>query len=386
MNISKVQTTKLYRKIVITFSIIATIILGLIVYFSFSKTVVTVTLNPQQKSTSFTAEIKKNLTDEDRQRGATFAGYLVTTDAAGSQTFTNAAEGKTVEAQATGTVTIYNDWTTEQPLAATTRLLTPDGVLFRIKNRVDVPSGGTVENVEVYADQPGPTGDIGPTEFTIPGLWPGLQDTIYAESKEAMTGGLRDAKVVTQESINAAKKELTASLIKEAAAKLEQTDELKKNQDKINQGAVTTIVLSEKTSAEAGAEADSFELTMSLRVIAIIFSKEQLRTEAIAQLKEEIAKDEQIKIDKKEALNYTAEGYSIEEQTATLAVRYSADVTPRLSHPLFNRENIAGKDRQEIQAYFSNFDEIKTAEVTFSPFWVRRAPTLMDHIEIELAE
>ncbi len=44
------------------------------------------------------------------------------------------------------------------------------------------------------------------------------------------------------------------------------------------------------------------------------------------------------------------------------------------------------KDEQEIKAYYSGYEEIKSADIKFSPFWVRRAPTLMDHIEIKIVE
>lgn len=90
---------------------------------------------------------------------------------------------------ATGTVTLVNETGAAQPLVATTRLLSEGGVLFRLRDRVTVPAGGTVE-AAVYADQPGPSGDIGPSRFTIPGLSPALQASIYARSSSPMTGGV----------------------------------------------------------------------------------------------------------------------------------------------------------------------------------------------------
>ena len=148
----------------------------------------------------------------------------------GTQNFTNTNRGEQAEAQATGTVTIYNSWSENQPLMATTRLLTPDGVLFRIKERVDVPAGGKIENVEVYADQPGTSGNIGPTSFTIPGLWQGLQEKIYAENSEPMTGGLRETKFITQKIISETSDVLKGELIEKAKIKLGQTEEIKNHQ------------------------------------------------------------------------------------------------------------------------------------------------------------
>ena len=81
-------------------------------------------------------------------------------------------------------------------MVATTRLLTSEGVLFRLKDRVNVPAGGEIE-VEVYADQSGIASEIGPSQFTIPGLRTDLQKLIYAVSKESMKGGIKKTGVLS---------------------------------------------------------------------------------------------------------------------------------------------------------------------------------------------
>ena len=75
----------------------------------------------------------------------------------------------TVEIRAEGPVRIVSELARAQTLIASTRLVTPDGVLFRLKNTVAVPAFGAVEGVAV-ADESGPSGDVGETTFTIPGL------------------------------------------------------------------------------------------------------------------------------------------------------------------------------------------------------------------------
>lgn len=384
MEISKIQTTRFYKKIVIGFSVVAVIILALIIYFSLAKTVITVTLTPQETSTSFYANVKKELTDEDKLTNNALDGYLLKTEVSGAQDFANTNQGNEVEDQATGTVTIYNNWSQEQPLAATTRLLTPDNTLFRIKDRVDVPAGGKLENVEVYADQPGAAGNISPTKFTIPGLWPGLQDKIYAESTAAMTGGLRQAKVLTEEIAKNAKNNLSQQLIQEAITKLEQADEIRNSGDTVLEQALFQVVLSEQLSAEAGEEIDSFNLEMNLRIIAVVFDENELLTKAVNTIQGELANDQELKSHNKNNLIYSVDEYSFEDQTASLRVQFSAKVVPRLSSPIFNRDNITGKDSQQIKAYFANYDEIGNVTIKFSPFWVTKAPSLKDHIEIKI--
>ncbi len=84
---------------------------------------------------------------------------------------------------AKGTVRIVNHYAKSQTLVKTTRLLTSDGKLYRIDKQVVIPSGGEA-SVGVYADQVGAAFAIGPTKFTIPGLWIDLQKLIYAVSDQ----------------------------------------------------------------------------------------------------------------------------------------------------------------------------------------------------------
>ncbi|MDP3771664.1 MAG: hypothetical protein Q8R16_05160, partial [bacterium] len=92
-------------------------------------------------------------------------------------------------ARAEGSVTLVNTMTAPQPLVATTRLLSADGILFRMKSGATVPANGKLEGVRVYADQVGEQGNIGPTKFAIPGLSKWLQARVWAESSVAMSGG-----------------------------------------------------------------------------------------------------------------------------------------------------------------------------------------------------
>jgi hypothetical protein len=385
MEISRIQTTTVYKKIIIGFSILTVLLVGLIAYFSFSKTIITITLAPKEISTTMTAAVKQNLTAEEKLQLSSLPGYLVSTTVSGTKTFTNTnTGGQPVEAQATGKVTIYNNWTTDQPLAATTRLLTPNGLLFRLKNRVDVPAGQAVANVEVYADQPGAAGNIGPTKFTIPGLWPGLQEKIYAESKESMSGGIRQADIITQTQLNEAKRTLIDELVKKAAADLEQTDEVKKNNTTISTQSVATVILSEESSAKNGDEASSFDISLKIKAMAVIFDETQLQAKVLTQLRQEINADEQLVAGGQSTFTYHVQEHDLDNQTASLEATYTAQAVPRLSNPIFNRDKITGKDAQTIKEYFSNFDEVKSVAIKFSPFWVTKAPTLKDHIEIKL--
>jgi len=386
MQIAKIQTTKFYKRLAIIFSVFVLIILALVIYFSFSKTIITVHLAPKDATTNFNINIKNEITAEEATSGYNLTGFLLSTTVNGSQNFTNTNKGEQAEAQATGTVTIYNNWSENQPLMATTRLLTPDGILFRIKERVDVPAGGKIENIEVYADQQGTSGNIEPTTFTIPGLWQGLQEKIYAENSEPMTGGLRETKFITQKIINETSDVLKGELVEKAKTKLEQTEEIKNHPyQKLGQ-AVATVTLEQESSASDGDEADSFDINIKLRVIVVNLDETQLLNIAKNYLTEELPSDEKLFKSSNQALSYSVEEYNLEGQTASIKVKFTAATILQSSNPIFDKENLTNKNSQEINTYFSSFEEILSVNVKFSPFWITTTPKLKDHIELRIEE
>ncbi len=384
MRLSQVQTTNFYKRLLLGFIALALLVFLLIIYFSLSKTVITVTVVPEAKKTSLTVNLKKGATADNS--GGKIDGYLVSTTVEGEKNFTNTASGAETEAQATGVVTIFNNWSQEQPLAATTRLLTPDGTLFRIKDRVDVPAGGKVENVAVYADLPGVGGNIKPTKFTIPGLWPGLQEQIYAESYAEMTGGLRAAKILTQQEINRANDELRSELLDDALGLLENTEEVKNAGDSVFRDALAPTTLESLSIPEAGEEASSFTVSIKIKVTGVVFNRGDITALATDEIEKQIPDDEKITDDAAGEVTVEILNYNLDDQTASMKVTISTEIVPRLSSKIFEREKLAGLDEQEIKAYFSNFDQIGDVSIKFSPFWVSTAPSLKDHIEIKLLE
>ncbi|PIU99311.1 hypothetical protein COS59_00465, partial [Candidatus Wolfebacteria bacterium CG03_land_8_20_14_0_80_36_15] len=107
---------------------------------------------------------------------------------------------KNVERKARGEVTIYNTYSSDdQPLIANTRLLTPDGKVFRLEKLIVVPGAKIIEGkivsssvkTSVVADKAGQEYNIGPvSHFTIPGFQGSEKyQSFYAKSDTPMTGG-----------------------------------------------------------------------------------------------------------------------------------------------------------------------------------------------------
>ena len=116
-----------------------------------------------------------------------------------------AATGITSGGQyASGKITVYNNYSSApQKLIANTRFQTSDGKIYRIKGAISVPGMGVTE-ATVYADRAGEEYNIGPADFTIPGLKGGPRfEKVFAKSKSAMSGGTSgNVRIVKKEDLD----------------------------------------------------------------------------------------------------------------------------------------------------------------------------------------
>ena len=420
-SLSTSRVEKWYAALVKIFVLIAVILIGVIVYVSFTKT--TVTITTQEQNDVFTAETTV----------AELDGVVLLTDVEGSSDYdlTKTADDTTTEANATtipadepvikkkatapvaaakakGSVKIINKYSKDQPLITNTRLLSKDGVLFRTQKTVTVPAGGEV-TVDVMADEEGAKGNVGATTFEVVALGAGLKDKIYAESSSAMTGGAdasdgsattastttteatetedTNAVTVTQNDIANAREQLRTSLFEQANerfnAEMTERDELKELGYLVKTPIVAKTI-SESRSADAGTKATKLTITENITAGSVALNKTKLE----AWLKEEVLKQtnsEEI-----------ADATTLEDATVTLseindtgtdgAISVSVTVknTLRADDEKIAPEALTGKTAEEVQEYLLSFDEVKTVDVKISPFWATRTPSLSKSITVQL--
>src|SRR3989338_991441 len=124
------------RNIAWTFAAMTILLLGVVTYTALSSTVITVKLGKVPKEVNFRLAL---VGDSSRpgSAGGLKVLFLETTDTTEDVFIPT---GSTVLAgKAGGVVTLHNDTARAQPLVATTRLLSTGGILFRIKEAVNVP-------------------------------------------------------------------------------------------------------------------------------------------------------------------------------------------------------------------------------------------------------
>lgn len=293
---------------------------------------------------------------------------------------------KNVERKASGSITIFNTFSSDnQPLVANTRLLAPDGKVFRLEKSIVVPGakivGGKIVSssiqTTVIADKPGQQYNIGPTaNFTIPGFQGSEKyQSFYGKSDVSMSGGfIGEVKVPTEEDIKKAKESSEKSL-KEY---LDSFFAVQIPHDfKIIDGASQFKVLKE----EAGKEADdqgNFPLVIEAEASAIGF-----RESDVIAIFSDMAKG-------KLADGFTLNTYEISYANANAdfvkgILNFSADFNGMFNPPIdinaFKRQ-IVGKNELDLKTFIFAQPDIEKATISFWPFWVKKAPNNINKVNI----
>ncbi len=363
-----------YRRIAITFVIVVAIALFAVLYLSTMRAVIQITPVQSPIKTDFIAQTVQTPIDDTDIQGTVLSGTLGKT-----KTFIPEGGATTqVEGVTRGIVQITNTGKSAQPLVATTRFLSSEGVLFRLEDGVTVGAGETV-SAEVYSDQIGATGDIAPTTFTIPGLNAAKQKIVTGQSLEAFTGGVKDVQVISQEFMDASAIALETELAEDAKSML------REEVDTPFQGESFDVKVIEKVfSVEPNTEADSFDITMNVTVAGVFFDKTALQEVAIKKLHGGLGQGKEFLNASKDGVGIVVDKYNVETGVANLLVSLDAfAVTSRTSTSL-DVTRFVGMSEEQVRSSLINDGIAKKVDVQFFPFWVNTIPRLKDHVLIEI--
>lgn len=368
--------SSMYRRIAVTFVVAAVVLLGVVLYFALTR--VTIVIKPKKEP--LTAMLAVTVRPQPEATNGEVKGMVKEVTIEKTQKFPVTGDGQTVDTKTTGSVIIKNTTSHNQPLVKTTRLLSTSGILFRITESVTVPAGGEV-NVGVTADQSGKSGEIGPTKFTIPGLWEGLQDKIYAVSSDSMCCGTEMRRVVTADDISTAEKGMEAQLLEDTKIDLR-----KGISDGLGGEVFASTVVSEKVNVEPGTEQSDFSVTVKLKVTAVFYDKvaiESLAQETLRNLAG--AERELVELDPARIV-ITIDRYDLSTTSARLSVNATGLLVLRPGTTLFDKDHLVGLDRQAATAYFKAFSAVDSVVIQFRPPWLKKIPSFKDHIEIKIEE
>ena len=371
------ESKNVYRKIAFSFIVLTLILVAVVFYFGFSK--LTIVIIPAQEKITDSSVIEV-INQDSSSTLAPGQIYGVVKQMPVEQIKEFSASSKEVLGEeVTGKVTIVNNYIKNQPLVATTRLLSFDNKLFRLKNTVNVPAGGRVE-AEIYADVAKAEMAIGPGKFTIPGLWAGIQDKIYAESQEPMKYSQKVKYVIGQSDIDNAVSQLKNDLLTNAE---NQVGRAYKNYAKMLFTVDDNSIVQE-ISGKVGEEKEKFSIKMKVMVTVVAFNNDEIYNQIKAKMIAGLADDKEISIFDKQNMIYALASFDIVQATAMVNVDSSAQASLKDSTNIIKKNNLAGLNYEQLKTYLSGLPEVAGYQINFFPSFIKKAPNLVDRISIEI--
>lgn len=281
-----------------------------------------------------------------------------------------------------GTVTLTNNQEEEQRLLPKTHLRhETSGIFFLTDARVVIPPKGSVQ-VSVTAKEKGLQGDVPAGRFVVDKLPGHLQKLVFGESTSAFSGGEAATTALTQETIDAATKEVLEGAKAQAASEL--TIEAKGKP--IRPDLTTIEVVSQRTSAQPGSNAAKFTAEATAKARGFAVETHDVMSLMTLALRASTESDE-------EFVSYDAQSFELaiiqtdwKSGNARITAKLTGTYTKKISPQELGRENMAGLSKEEVIDRFKNSPTIDRVDVSFSPFWVRSVPSKETQIEISVAK
>jgi hypothetical protein len=289
--------------------------------------------------------------------------------------------------KAKGTITIYNNFSTEsQSLVKGTRLETPEGYTYRLDQGAVIP-GATKEDgvlvpssidVSVTADQPGEKYNINPVpKFTIPGFGGSPKfEGFYGESKDPMRGGSTgEVKVATDKDIESARADIEKTL--EEALRTEILMEIPKS-IKILEGAYDFATTKEQIDEVADKNGE-FSITLYGEISLIGFDEAEL----LATLEKRFSEQSGKKLmNFSYKVEYGEVSLDLETESMDSAINLESEWIEPFDKDDFKRKIVDMTKNQLKEAVFSTPGVIR-GEMKMWPFWVTRVPEDLDKITVD---
>ncbi len=371
------RSLRMYQHIAVAFVVITFLLLLCVLYLSVSRATIHIVADPKVIDVEAEIEVVTEPLEDEQ-----VAGVVVETTLEQQRVFTLPSEGATpVEDKASGYVTLINESAKDQPLVATTRLISQDGVLFRLQNYVVVPAQGQIEAL-VRADVVGQGGEIGASKFIVPGLNATQQTQIYGVSVAAMTGGVQYVRVLTQADIDGA----IASLSEEMLAKAKQALSTGVERTALDGEAYSVTTVSQTADAVVGAEVGSFSLTLTQKITAVYYPKVGVQNYAERLLAKQVPDGFRVSLINYPTMRTEVEGLDASNGEATLSVYLDGLSVISDDAQTLHKDRFVGRAPHEVLTLLRASEAIRDVSVSFTPFWLKRVPTLQDHIKIIIEE
>ncbi|KKP37024.1 MAG: hypothetical protein UR27_C0010G0046 [Candidatus Peregrinibacteria bacterium GW2011_GWA2_33_10] len=335
------------------------------------------------------------------------------------KTYTYNSTGRKFYGQnANGEITIINQDKKEWPLIPKTRFQSPDGIIYRLQNRIVVPAAtdqgfGTIkafvsaDETDIHGAIVGERGNIAPTTFFLPSLKPASQKLLYAKSETVMTGGKTDVKkFVTKEDLEAAKKFAHEKIIEEIIptldAYIKDLNDVKKSNLRLlveqNIAWKRAIRYDDPKSFVdmklVNKELDSFEVNAEVNATGISFNYDEFKNILKRELKSrKLPQKKLTKIDE-ESITYRLfnNDAGTKKYVVTASIKgieeFELDPDKENGKRLIEKikEHILGWNKKEAIKFIQNLDEVERVEIKTWPVWAPNIPNLENNVKVNLLE
>lgn len=371
----------LYRRIATQFILIIGIFLLIVAYFFLPS--LKISLHPASEAVvdTLSFQVISSADDVDNTNtGRSIAGQLRSIPLSAEKVYEASGE-EILGEEVIGEVTLHNEYNKAQPLVVKTRLLSPDNKLFRIKEAVTIPAGGTVK-VPIYADQVSAEMAIAPTRFTIPGLWVGLQDKIYATSDKAFEYQHQIKYYVKQRDLDQAMNDIKATLATKAQATIDSLGGSSQALAYTLDENATTLEL----GAKLGQETSEFTVSANNNLSLAFFSKAQAEALVRAKLAFLLPDDKKLSNFNSDDIVYRLDLFDEADNSATVTASFRGSMSLRTDADIIDRKQLVNLNRAQITEYLKAFPEIASFDLEFFPSFMKRAPSLADRIKVEVVQ
>lgn len=299
-----------------------------------------------------------------------------------------ASQGGTahVETKASGTITVYNAYSTQPVrLVATTRFETPDRLIFRTPNDIVIPGKkGSVPgkvDVTVIADLAGEQYNIpAATRLSLPGLRSNaaMYKGVYADSAGKMTGGFTGDKAATDPGARATAIANIRTRLLEAALKKAREDD---------GAAVVLPGLMQTTYQDLPDTTETAGIGIHERVHVLM---PVFPGDIFAQIvgSSVTADAENTSLRLEPGLGYAALPLDTASSTlGTLPLHFALAGNATLVWNVDTQtlaSALVGRDQAAFKGIIANFPGIETARARIEPFWKKTFPKDPKDIKIEI--
>lgn len=352
----------------------------------------TVTVKPKQSTVQVDTKLTASV--DATTSSSSLMYQIITLSAMDSETIIATSTVKTKPQKATGTITIFNGFSSApQTLVKNTRFETPGGLIYRTPNAVNIP-GMTVSGsktvsgsvtITVVADQIGSKYNIGMVDFTIPGFSTDAARyaKIFARSKTAMTGGSDgnsfgvsdNARKATEEKIEV---RLQSNLLRQVQSQKTANSVIFDTASKIS---------FQRLPDTAGADTQHVVIHEQGTISSVAFDKnilgKLLLTPAIAAVGNNAELQGLDKLHFIAAVSSTSPIWQAKPFTFTLTGPVNVVGVVDANKLL---QDILGIPRANLNKVLSNYPTVDKAIAKVNPFWKSSFPTDATKIKVEVVK